>query len=228
MKYSVVLHLDAPFQSWGIDSRFNYRHAGVAPSKSAICGMVCAAMGVEKESSREEEVLVEFRNLRMSSYCLKTNGQLRDYHTVQNYKTADGKSKKDSTILTYRYYWQSSEYLVLLTSENKCFLEEIRNALLNPVWGIWFGRKCCIPAAPIIQEDVMEEIQALEVVRSQKILDAYIEVDDFNAGTDTWQDQPLGFGKRNSSGKEGRKCGLRRVDHVMYIDSGDTEEFFRF
>ncbi len=55
MKYCLILHLDAPMQSWGIESRYSRRSAGVAPSKSALCGMACAALGAGKESEKEKK-----------------------------------------------------------------------------------------------------------------------------------------------------------------------------
>lgn len=58
--------------------------------------------------------------------------------------------------------------------------------------------------------------------------ESFSEVDDFESGTDTWFDQPVGFGKRNSSGRDGREYAPRRINHEFSVDAGDQTEFFNF
>lgn len=227
MIYALILHLDSPLQSWGVDSKFQHRSAGSAPSKSAICGMVCAACGAAKESAAEAEIISQFSQLKMDCFCLKNGGILVDFHTVQNFRRASGKIDAKDTVLTNRHYWQGSRYNVILRSKNKEFLTCVHSALQNPVWGVWLGRKCCIPAAPIIQEPIMVYEEALKIA-SADYYEAFSEVDDFESGTDTWFDQPVGLGKLHSSGRDGREYAPRRINHYIPVESGDQAEFFRF
>lgn len=227
MIYALILHLDAPMQAWGIDSKFRHRGAGAAPSKSAVCGMVCAAFGAAKGSDLEAEILAQFRQIRMDCFCLKTDGILVDYHTVQNFRRASGKIDTSGTVLSHRHYWQSARYNVLLKSNDKEYLTRIGIAIQSPVWGIWFGRKCCLPAAPIIQEPVMDYASARELA-AKGSYESFSEVDDFESGTDTWFDQPIGLGIPHSSGREGRTYVPRRVNHYIPHDSDDQTEYFRF
>lgn len=227
MTYGIILHFDAPLQSWGTDSRFQHRSAGSAPSKSAVCGMVCAACGAAKASDAEARIIAHFAGLRMDCFCIKTNGVMVDYHTVQQFRRASGKIDNSGTILTHRHYWQNSRYNVVLSGEDKIFLMHIYDAILNPVWGIWFGRKCCIPAAPIIREPVMEYSEA-KAIAAVNYYEAYSEVSDFSAGTDTWMDQPISFGKPDSSGREERSYAPRRINRFVPVNAGDESDFFRF
>jgi CRISPR system Cascade subunit CasD len=42
----LALRLEGPLQSWGFDSQYNRRNTGLMPTKSAIAGMCCAALGL--------------------------------------------------------------------------------------------------------------------------------------------------------------------------------------
>lgn len=227
MIHAIILHLDAPLQSWGTDSHFRYRSAGHAPSKSAVCGMVCAACGAEKGSDMEKYIVSCFAALKMDCFCLKNDGVFVDYHTIQQFRRASGSIDAKRTVLTQRAYWQSCRYNVVLRGSDKQFLTRIHTALQNPVWGIWFGRKCCIPAAPVIQDPVMEYGEAKEKA-AVNYYEVYSEVQDFDSGTDTWMDQPVGFGHPHSSGREGRAYAPRRINRFVPVDAGDKTEYFRF
>ena len=69
--------------------------------------------------------------------------RLHDYHTVQETKKADG-GIKDCHI-THRQYLTDASFGAVMEG-NAALLEEIAIALDNPVWGIWLGRKACIPS----------------------------------------------------------------------------------
>ncbi len=221
MKKTLLIHLDAPMQAWGIGSRYERRSAGEAPSKSALCGMVCAAMGAAKESEQEARIIRSFTAADMTSIAFTTKQCsapiLRDYHTVLGTVTANGSKRKDA-VLSQRYYHQDKRFVVLLESEDHAFLEATRLALANPVWGIWLGRKCCIPAAPLIREKVLEPEEAAEVLTKtygDSIQERFKEVHNFTQGTDTWNDQPLALGRADSSGREKRDYHARRILHTL-------------
>ena len=73
--------------------------------------------------------------------------QLTDYHTVMDARTASGGTKPAE--LTYRNYLQNERFVILLQG-NPSQLTRIAAALADPVWGGWFGRKCNVPALPIL------------------------------------------------------------------------------
>lgn len=233
MKQTLLIHINAPMQSWGVSSRYERRGTGDAPSKSAVCGMACAACGAGKGTDEERTIIDGFNAARMTTYCIRSGSILSDYHTVQNFARANGKIDRSGTVQTFRNYWSDARYIVLLESDDSAFLSRVHTAFQNPHWGIWFGRKCCIPAEPLIQEALMPPAEAREValrgVRPGAV-EIHAETDTFEEGTDTWQDAPQSFGSPYSSGPGGRSYGSRRVKrHILTVHPVESPEpFFDF
>jgi len=199
------LYLDAPLQSWGYQSRFDRRTSLSYPTRSGIVGMLCAAMGIDRADS---QALSRFKELNMTVYLFHTNGRLMDFHTVgggwdknthpQNVvPTAEG--KPSNTVVTYREFLQGAKFGVVLKG-NSSFLEKIAAALQNPRWGIWLGRKCCIPAAPVFQgihgseERALGRLRELAGTNTPQLV--IREVKRFGDGTDTIMDIPVDFAER--------------------------------
>ena len=103
-KRFLALHLEGPLQSWGFDSQYNRRNTGLMPTKSAIAGMCCAALGLPRGSDEERNFLEFFVTLRMTAIAIPKKGEknelpvrrLQDFHTVQNTRRASGAINKDS------------------------------------------------------------------------------------------------------------------------------------
>lgn len=204
------IRLVGPLQSWGYDSQFGRRSTGLLPTKSAILGMCCAAMGVPRGSEREHDKLEELRQLRFLAIAVprarrygEESGfpvrRIVDYHTVQKTRTAEGKVK--DTHLTWRHYLCDASFAVLLSGV-KTTISEVGAALHNPVWGLWLGRKSCAPGAPVFAGIFETEKAALQALLGARPLAAFthqVEVDRFEEGTDTLSDQPLSFGADSMS-----------------------------
>lgn len=229
----LALILDAPMQSWGFSSRFQRRTTGLHPTKSGVIGMLCAALGLDKGSPQEAEILPRLAALRMKSLVMprwttsrwtgkKTElsvRRLEDFHTVgaaysendpwqkqmmihnakpgskRGIRKIEGKYNPD---ITHRQYLLDVRFGVIL-SGNPALLSELAEALQNPVWGIWFGRKSCIPAAPVFRKLAATEEEAIATLTEGRPLSAFTrmsEADEFTAGTDTLTDLPVSFGER--------------------------------
>lgn len=241
----LALWLDAPLQSWGFESRFERRHTAMFPTKSGVLGLVLAAMGVPKGSDRERETLVAFAEPGMVSVMIpRRHGRhknqplpvrrLTDYHTVLGTRTADNpKSRGDYTVPTWRDYLMDARFGVLMPGKYDT-VEQAARCLIDPVWGIWLGRKSCPPASPLLvraQElesapglfgtrqaawralflhvNRLDEVEVAEVPALETF--ARLEDADLSSATDTWNDRPLSFGTDKSSGVEGREFAPRRV-----------------
>jgi CRISPR system Cascade subunit CasD len=78
-------------------------------------------------------------------------------------------------------------------------LAQIEKALKDPKWGIWFGRKSCIPSVPVCwgvfdeQEKLKEKLIEETGESPKKVIR---ETTRFSDGTDTIMDVPLDFNKR--------------------------------
>ena len=171
----LLLWLEAPLQSWGFDSRFGRRGTLEFPTKSGILGMLCCALGAGGE---QRELLMEMGPLRQTVLSFRKSKErevlLRDFHMVgsgyddQNPwetllipKKSDGKAAVGGgSKITYRYYLQDAAFatiLEVLPEKTALFAD----ALTNPCWDIYFGRKCCAPTDFIYRGSFSTESSAI-------------------------------------------------------------------
>jgi CRISPR system Cascade subunit CasD len=215
MQY-LALMLDAPLQSWGYGSRFQRRTTGLHPTKSGVVGLLCAALGAAKGSAAETEWLPKLAALRMTVVTIPRarSGlrRLEDFHTVEHTRRASGAPNPDP-VVTRRQYLLDARFGVLFEGKAEV-LSQVAEAVRNPVWGVWLGRKCCIPAAPLYRAGPCDEAaawQALIAERSHEEFTRIEEVTRFEDGSDSINDQPISFGTAESSGPEGRSFAPRRI-----------------
>ena len=223
----LALMLDAPLQSWGFASRFQRRTTGLHPTKSGVVGLLCAALGAAKGSPAEREWLPKLASLRMTVVTIPRRAvpassrrlpedlplrRLEDFHTVLNTRRATGAPNHDP-VVTHRQYLLDARFGVLLAGESEV-LRRAADALRDPVWGVWFGRKCCLPAAPLYRAGPCDEAAAWHALIGDAPREQFSRVEEvtrFEDGTDSISDQPLSFGTADSSGPEGRHFTPRRV-----------------
>jgi CRISPR system Cascade subunit CasD len=212
----LVIRLSGGMQAWGLDSQYTYRNSGLFPTKSGVLGLCCAAQGFDRGSVAENEWLAAVTSCNMTTIAipkLRSAGdrqtpisvrRIEDFHTVANTKTAKGDSKD---ALTYRQYICDAEFIVLLHMPTE-LADTLKIYLENPKWGVWLGRKACIPSAPVFAGICVNLDEVSERFLSGKPLQAFTyqqEVDGFPAGTDTLQDVPVNYSVDN------RAYGLRRI-----------------
>lgn len=200
----LALRLRGPMQSWGFNSQFNRRETGLFPTKSALVGLCCAAMGLDRGSEAESATLKMFVDVKLTCVAMPQQPKgrpvfmkrMQDYHTVQNTCDAKGNMKKDA-VLTYRQYLNDAGFIALFNGK-KTFLCHIADSLQNPVWGVWLGRKACIPSAPVFaglyssEVDAVSNVSELEGQSIEKF--SYVrEVDTFGSGIDSYMDQAVSF-----------------------------------
>jgi CRISPR system Cascade subunit CasD len=93
-------------------------------------------------------------------------------------------------------------------------LEHVARALRDPVWGVWLGRKSCLPAAPLLRGLFATEAEAQRALIGDAPLKSFTtvtEVANFADGTDSLNDQPVSFGDSTSSGPDKRQFAPRRI-----------------
>lgn len=152
---TLLLRLAGPMQSWGTASRSQLRRTDAYPSKSGVLGLLLCAKGVRREdSSKELEPLVA---LAMGVRVDRAGALDWDYHTAGariGIRSADGKIKKTAstgeceTLLSRRQYLCDASFLVALRGHHGTIQDCVR-ALSDPVWPVFLGRKCCVPAEPV-------------------------------------------------------------------------------
>lgn len=210
----LALLLDAPLQSWGHASRFERRTTALHPTRSGVLGLLAAAIGIDKHAPDESARLARLAPLCVTTVTLPRRTRrgdelliqrLEDYHTVgprEGIRRASGKVDKDATVQTYRHYLLDARFGVLLDGPPP-LLTELAAALRDPVWGVWFGRKCCLPATPVLAAGPAPtaEVWPLLLRRAgytgdepREHFDHVREVPPTEPGADMIDDAPLGFG----------------------------------
>lgn len=225
----LALVLDGPLQSWGFASRFQRRTTGLHPTKSGVLGLVCAAMGLAKGSPPERDALPGLAALKMTSIAIprsRVNStaaelpvrRLEDFHTVLDTRCADGTMNRDA-VITLRQYLLDARFGIILEGD-RGLLECAAAALQDPAWGVWLGRKSCIPAASVFvglvdsYEMAWKAILSACGLNAKTLMESFTtvtEVERFADGTDSLNDQPVSFGDGASSGPDKRQFASRRI-----------------
>ena len=207
----IALLLDGPMQSWGHASRFERRTTALHPTRSGVLGLIAAAMGIDKYAPGEAEQLRCLGPLRLTTLTLSRKDQrgeslpmrrLEDYHTVTGIRRASGKVDEDATVQTYRHYLLDARFGVLLDGP-VVLLDEVATALRDPNWGLWFGRKSCLPACPVLaagpgeHSAVWAELlrrAGLPATLKEEEFDRVMEVRADEPGADRLDDTPVAYG----------------------------------
>jgi len=208
----IALLLDGPMQSWGFASRFTRRTTALHPTRSGIFGIIAAASGIDKHGENESSLVARFASIRVTVVTLPRQDyrgkdrlmqRLDDYHTVTGIRRASGKVKDDATVLTNRHYLMDARFGVLLEGDTS-LLAEIEEALTNPKWGIWFGRKCCLPATPVLATKRSAPAEAWCALLKKtgypseerlEHFDHVLEVAAGESGAEPLEDMPVGYGQ---------------------------------
>ena len=179
MKY-LLLWLEGPLQSWGADSRFDLRQTRPFPTQSGIFGMLLAASG---DSGPQEQLLAEMADAPFSVISfVQEKRTLVDFHMVGNgYDEKDpwqtlniprkpdgGKAVNGGAKRTYREYLQDCCFAVILGLPDH-LTEKFADALQNPVYDLYLGRKCCVPSTMIFQGVFANENEALTHLKEKLI-----------------------------------------------------------
>jgi CRISPR system Cascade subunit CasD len=239
----LALMLDAPLMSWGFASRFTRRTTALHPTRSALTGMICAAAGAAKGSADEKTWLERLHAVRLSVLTIprRTAGggpelpirRLEDYHVTgggYDRKTQAGSIPRkasggpcDNPTVSWRHYLQDARFGIILAGPAPV-LRDVARALRDPRWGVWFGRKNCIPAAPLVRGEVARgrdtAMASLGLAgRSPEDFDRVEDAPSFADGVDTVMDMPVSFAarefkprrilRRPRRGNGGSDAGLR-------------------
>ena len=146
----LLLRVAGPMQSWGVQGRFTVRDTGLEPSKSGVVGLLCAALG-----RRREESVDDLAELRMGVRVDEEGVILSDFHTAGKggILKASGHVERENVVVSNRYYLAGARFLVGLEGEDARWLAGIHDALRDPVWPLYLGRKAFVPGEPVWLHD---------------------------------------------------------------------------
>lgn len=162
MKDYLVFQLYGPMASWGQPAVGGDRATFTSPTRSAILGLLGAALGIKRDDEARLETL--HSSVQIATKQLTATSLLRDYHTAQVparnnkyvYRTRknellDEAPSKLNTVLSTRDYRCDGLWTVAvsLTASAYISLEALQEALIKPVYTLYLGRKSCPVAAPL-------------------------------------------------------------------------------
>jgi CRISPR system Cascade subunit CasD len=155
----LIFRLYGPLAAWGDIAVGGYRPSFAHPSKSAIVGLLAAALGIRREDTERQKVLAE-----ACSFAIRVDAMgtlLRDYHTTQVPQAKRGiayctrrselAGNDVNTILSSRDYRCDAVYTVVIEiREGSAYTaRELADALAKPVFTLYLGRKSCPLAWPL-------------------------------------------------------------------------------
>lgn len=169
----LLFRLYAPLASFGEVAVGEFRGSHLYPARSAVLGLLAAALGIERDDEARQS---ELRNgYQVAVAMLSSGALLRDYHTAQVPSTSALKKRphqtradelalaKDdlNTILSTRDYRQDAASIVAVAAKSGASLPwaltELAEHLKKPVFVLYLGRKCCPPALPLQPQVVAAE-----------------------------------------------------------------------
>ena len=172
----LVFRLYGAMASWGEIAVGEYRSTSDHPGRSAVMGLLGAALGIRRD---EEERLQALANGYRIGVRLDVPGRLlRDYHTSQVPASGVGKGRRVfrtrreellapaeliSTVLSTRDYRCDAVALVAIEPlPGAPFpLEELASALRTPRFVLYLGRRSCPPGLPL-EPVVIEGAETLQ------------------------------------------------------------------
>lgn len=179
----LLFSLWAPMVALGDVAVGEYRYGQERPARSALLGLVAAALGIERDDEAGQRALMDGYGV-----AVRVNASglpLTDFHTAQSVSTRRNRrwaTRRDElaapgleTILSRRDYRMDAAYTVVLWPRPQAPypLETVAAALQRPHFTLHVGRKACplgAPPAPWLHETatLAEALSAYDQHRSLK------------------------------------------------------------
>lgn len=194
----LVFSLVAPMGAFGDLAGHEQRGSTGWPGRSAILGLIGAALGVRRDDEAGQRALNDWR---MAVSVLNQGPVLNDFHTVQTVPSARIKrpatradalqalTRADNGLITRRSYHMDCAFGVALWGGDAAAL---KSALKAPHFAPYLGRKNCPLSAPMAPKRLEAEgpLQAL----AQVTLPPFLAIDPA-APLFVASDTPLGEGR---------------------------------
>jgi CRISPR system Cascade subunit CasD len=161
MNEYLVFRLYGPMASWGEIAVGEVRRSASYPSRSAILGLISAALGIKREETGRLTAL--FSGYDVAVKVLSPGTLLKDYHTVQaprsvgkmNYATRRdeiviGRDLLGTMLTTREYRCDSLSIVTIRPRENAPYsLVKLQQKLNEPTYVLYLGRKSCPVSVPL-------------------------------------------------------------------------------
>lgn len=239
MREHLVFLLAAPIASFGSYAGHERRGSEITPMRSAILGLVGAALGIDRMDKKGQSAL---RAYSVAVQSFQESTPLRDYHTVQTIPTAKARrptsrsealikaGDKANTIITVRDYRCDVLIGVVLWGEGKWTLELIAKCIRQPKFPLYLGRKSCPLSSPLNPQIVskagpVEALASVEVPEWLGIGDSTVqERTRFPVHSDPITDHDPPVHRENVPGEPLDRTTWSFGQHEVWRLSGDGNE----
>lgn len=175
------LTIFAPLASWGEPAVGEVRASWDRPSRSAVLGLLAAALGIRRDDETGHNRLDGSVGIAVRS--LARGEPLVDYHTTQNPRTRLVEKHRPETraialalgepetALSRRSFWQDALYLVAVWSRPNATLTlvDLADALRSPAFTLYAGRKANVLGLPLAPE-LVEAGSLADALRNEPTL----------------------------------------------------------
>lgn len=148
---TLTLQLVGAMQSYGLDAAHTTRRSWAHPTKSAVVGMLAAALG----RKRTDDVS-DLARLALHVRIDQPGQRETDFHTVKGIRRANGKIDDRANLVKHDEYLSDAAFLVVLEGDAEP-LRAIHAALHDPAFFVYLGRKAHVPCAPLLHGPVTDE-----------------------------------------------------------------------
>ncbi len=174
MREHLIFLLAAPMASFGGYAGHEHRGSGVVPLRSAVLGLIGAALGIERTDKDGQAML---RTYAVAVQSFRSSWPLRDYHTIETVPTAKAKKpatrrealahagRNVNTIVTKRDYRSDVLVGVALWGDGRWSLDKLAAGLKRPHFPLYLGRKSCPLASPVNPKIVTSKDPAAALAR---------------------------------------------------------------
>lgn len=239
----LIFRLYGPLAAWGDIAVGEYRPSFAHPSKSAIIGLLAAALGIRRDEDGRQKSLAE-----SCSFAVRVDAMgilLRDYHTTQvpsarkgvtHYTRRSELAVDDlNTILSSRDYRCDAAYTVAISviGGTPHTVQELAAALQKPAFTLYLGRKSCPLALPL-QPRIVNAATLREAIATVSFGDEFSDImgagpvavfweDDGESGLErqqviTRRDVPISR-KRWQFGERRENCGTMKKGDTSCISA---------
>ncbi|WP_313915857.1 type I-E CRISPR-associated protein Cas5/CasD [Tahibacter sp.] len=157
----LLFTLAAPLVSFGRAGPLETRGSSPLPTRSALLGMLGAALGIRRSDAAGLEALAD--TVRFACRVEQPGRLLRDYHTIQTpsqslLKKAPHATRRDelafdsselNTVLSTREYHEDFRATVGVHCNDAQILQHYARALTEPKFVLYVGRKACALSWPL-------------------------------------------------------------------------------
>jgi len=133
--------------AYGLQTFDVHRRVNHFPTRSAVLGMLGAALGITRDNYQALCTLSD--NIKIAVQVNNAGEKMVDYHTVQGFRSPQGKIQK-GTKPTYREYWCDSEHTFAITSDHDT-IELLAKKVKAPEFMLFQGRKSCPLTRPLFE-----------------------------------------------------------------------------